>query len=381
MSRKDLKRLVVKIGSNILASGDQGLEAGTIDRLAGEISAITFRGVQVLVVSSGAVAAGMKKLGMQRKPREVRLKQAAAAVGQSSLMWSYEKAFSKHGKKVAQVLLTRDDFSDREKYINAKNTLLTLLSYGVIPIINENDTVATEEIRFGDNDNLAALVAMLIEAERLAILSDVEGLYSVDPRKDQAAELISRVEEITPDIEQTAGSVGSAVGTGGMYSKLLAAKKAVSHGIGVNILSGKRSGILESVLCGEGGGTYFVPGTGRLSQRKGWIAYSIRTKGSIIIDEGAVKAIGEMNRSLLPSGIVSVEGSFEVGDAVYCEDGGGRRVAKGLTNYSSADLRRIKGKKTSEIEEILGYRYSDEAIHRDNMVILKDQRSGSQGVS
>lgn len=365
-----MKRLVVKIGSNILADVKEGLDTKRIYSMARDIAELSNMGFEVVLVSSGAIAAGMKRLGLKEKPRDIRLKQAAAAVGQSSLMWAYERSFSEFNKRVAQVLLTRDDFSDRKRYINSKNTLTTLLSYGIIPIINENDTVATDEIRFGDNDYLASLVAGLIEAERLIILSDVDGLYTEDPRRSSKAEIIEYVEEITPELEAKAGGAGSTVGTGGMYSKLLAAKRAVSHGITVNIISGRKDGLLTSLLKGKHCGTVFKPKEERLSSRKGWIAYGSRSKGSLIIDEGAVKALIHGGKSLLPSGIISVEGDFDTGDAVYCLDLGGNRIAKGLTNYSSSEIEKIKGRKTSEIERILGYKYSDEVIHRDNLVLV-----------
>jgi glutamate 5-kinase len=365
-----MKRLVVKIGSNILADDSEGLNTRRISAIAGDIAEVKSMGYEVILVSSGAVAAGMRKLGLKEKPRDVKVKQAAAAVGQSSLMWAYEKCFGEYGTKVAQVLLTREDLADRKRYINSKNTFLTLLSFGVVPIVNENDTVATDEIRFGDNDTLASLVSILVEADRLVILSDVEGLYQEDPRRNAEAALIRDVEEITPDIEKRAGGAGSACGTGGMYSKILAAKCATSHGITVNILAGRRKGLLVSLLKGKPQGTFFRPAESRLSLRKGWIAHGSRAKGALMIDSGAAKALKEMGRSLLPSGIVSVEGDFEVGDAVYCVDPGGKRLAKGLTNYASSDLRKIMGRRTSEIEQILGFKYSDEAIHRDNLVML-----------
>ncbi|MBI5074105.1 MAG: glutamate 5-kinase [Nitrospirae bacterium] len=365
-----MRRIVVKIGSNIIASAREGLDTNMIDRISGDISIIASEGNDVVIVSSGAVAAGMKKLGMKTKPTDIRFKQAAAAVGQSSLMWAYEKAFADKGKKVAQVLLTREDFAERKKYINAKNTLLTLLSYDVIPVINENDTVTTDEIKFGDNDNLAALVAIMIEADHLFILSDVDGLFENDPRTNPQAKIISYVDEITPDIEQLAGDAGSSVGTGGMYSKVLAAKKATSHGIAVNIINGKKAGLLIPAVTGQHYGTCFRPGEDRMSQRKGWIAYSSRSKGSVILDEGAVSAVRDAGKSLLPSGIVSVEGTFEIGDSVYCLTARGKRIAKGLINYSSTDLKKIMGRKTGEIEEILGFKYSDEVIHRDNLVLV-----------
>ncbi len=365
-----VKRLVIKIGSNILTNEKEGLDTKRIQSIACDIAELHNIGYEVIVVSSGAVAAGMKKLGLKEKPRDIRLKQAAAAVGQSSLMWAYERSFGDYGKKVAQVLLTRDDFSDRKRYINSKNTLLTLLSYGIIPIINENDTVAIDEIKFGDNDHLASMVASLVDAERLIILSDVEGLFTDDPGKDPKATLIKTVEEVTPELEGRAGGAGSVIGTGGMYSKLLAAKRAVNNGITVNIVSGRKSGLLVSLLKGSQHGTEFKPKKEKLPSRKGWIAYGSRAKGSLCIDEGAVKALIHGGKSLLPSGIVSVEGIFEIGDAVYCVDSEGNRIAKGLTNYSSSEVEKIRARKTTEIEKILGYRYSDEVIHRDNLVLV-----------
>jgi glutamate 5-kinase len=365
-----VKRIVIKIGSNILAHDRDGLDTRRISTISRDISDLQDKGYDVVVVSSGAIAAGMRKLGLKTKPKDIKFKQAAAAVGQSALMWAYERSFGNFGKKVAQVLLTRDDFADRKRYINSKNTLLTLLSYKVIPIINENDTVATDEIKFGDNDHLASLVASLIEAERFIILSDVEGLYTDDPRSNAQAKLIDYVEEITPAIEEKAGGAGSSIGTGGMYSKILAAKRAVSHGIIVHIISGKKENVLTNLLEGKLSGTLFKPKAEKLSSRKGWIAYGSRSKGSLVIDDGAVSALVEGGKSLLPSGIMSVEGEFDTGDSVYCVDSRGNRIAKGLTNYSSSEIKRIKGKKTSQIEEILGYKYSEEAIHRDNLVLV-----------
>ncbi len=363
-----MKRLVIKIGSNILASADQGLNTRRLHVIAKDISEIADRGLETVIVSSGAIAAGLKKLGLKEKPKDIKLKQAAAAIGQSSLMWAYERSFADFNRKVAQVLLTRDDVTNRLRYINAKNTLFTLMSYGVIPLINENDPVAVDEIKFGDNDILAALVAGLVEADMLVILSDVDGLYNKDPRyKD--ARLIDSIDEITPGIEKLAGDRDSAIGTGGMYSKLLAARQANEYGIPVVIINGKKSGLLVSFLNGEKVGTYFKPKKKRLSSRKGWIAYGLKLKGSICLDDGAVKALITRGKSLLPSGITKIQGNFEIGDCVSCVSMEGEKVAKGLTNYSSKDLERIKGKKTSEIEKVLGYKYSDEVIHRDNLVV------------
>ncbi len=366
-----MKRLVIKIGSNLLTSGN-GLDETRIAALSTDISEAHSRGKEVIVVSSGAIAAGMKSLGLKRRPSDIRHKQAAASVGQSALMWAYEKGFGRHDKKVAQILLTRDAFHDRRRYINAKNTITTLLDYGVIPIINENDSVAVEEIKFGDNDQLASLVAGMVSADRLIILSDVDGLYDRDPLKHSSARLIPVVEEITPEIERIAGGAGSLVGTGGMYSKVLAAKRAVRYGIIVNIINGKVPGLLRSLLEGRAVGTEFRSARKKMPARKGWIAFGLRARGSIAVDAGAREAIVARGKSLLPSGIVSVEGNFSPGDAVYCTDDSGVRFAKGLTNYSSEEVRRIMGKRTSEIERHLGYRYSDEVIHRDNLVLLQD---------
>ena len=362
-------RIVVKIGSNILA-GARGVNAARIRSIARAVSALHDAGTEIVIVSSGAVAAGMKRLGLKTKPKDIQLKQAAAAVGQPALIWEYEKAFKAHRKLVAQVLLTRDALSDRTMYINSKNTLITLIERGVIAIINENDTVATDEIRFGDNDRLAAMVATLLEADRLVILSDVSGLYSADPKSDAKAILVNKVYSITDDMLAMAGGAGSSVGTGGMYSKLLAARMAARSGITTNIISGRKPSLLGRLMDGKTVGTEFVPSAEKLSARKGWIANGIRPKGTLVLDAGAVRALTVTQKSLLPSGIASVEGEFKTGDAVYCVDGSGARIAKGLTNYSSEELGKIRGLKTSEIERVLGYKYSDEAIHRDNIVVL-----------
>jgi glutamate 5-kinase len=364
-----MKRLVIKIGSSILASAEQGLNTKRLHAITKDISDIADKGYEAVIVSSGAIAAGLKKLGLKEKPKDIKLKQAAAAIGQSSLMWAYEQGFADFHKKVAQVLLTRDDIANRLRYINAKNTLFALLSYDIIPVINENDPVAVDEIKFGDNDVLAALVACLVEADMLIILSDVEGLYTKDP-KHKDAELIGSVDEITPDIEKIAGGRGSALSTGGMYSKVLAAKQAINHGIPVVIMSGKKSRLLANLLNGEKVGTYFKPNKERLSSKKGWIAYGLKSKGAVYLDDGAVKALTTQGKSLLPSGIIKVEGHFDIGDAVSCISKDGEKVAKGLTNYSSQDIDLIKGKKTSEIEKVLGYKYSDEVIHRDNLAVV-----------
>jgi glutamate 5-kinase len=364
-----MKVIVIKVGSNIITT-DQGLNESRIASIAKAVSEASDAGYSVAVVSSGAIAAGKRKLSLMGKAMDVRLKQASAAVGQSSLILTYEKKFSSHGRVVAQVLVTRDAFDDRRRYINVKNTFLTLFSLGVIPVINENDSVSAEEIKFGDNDQLASLVAGMLEAERLFILSDVEGLYSDDPKKNPKATLIEEIDGISDGIQNMAKSSTSSAGTGGMYSKLLAAKRASEYGATVHIINGRKPGAIVSILQGKNIGTVVRPKKKSLSSRKGWIALGVKSKGEIVLDSGAVEALVQKGRSLLPSGIVDVRGDFDIGDAVYCIDSGNARIAKGLTNYSSKEILKIKGRKTPEIEKILGYRYSDEVIHRDNLVKL-----------
>lgn len=363
-------RVVVKIGSNILTDRAGRVNHRRISSLAKEISELTEQGFEIVMVSSGAIASGLRKLGLRTKPKEIRKKQATAAVGQPLLMWTYEKYFYQHKKHIAQILLTRDDLSDRDRYINAKNTIITLLEMGVVPIINENDTVATDEIKFGDNDQLAALVSGLIEANCLIILSDVEGLYTEDPKKNPDAQMIKHVKEFTKELEEIAKPTSTGFGTGGMYSKVLAAKKATSFGVAVHIVSGRKGGNIRAVLEGKRVGTFFEPLKEKVRSRKGWIAYATRAKGNLYIDDGAVRALLKNGKSLLPSGIKKVEGDFDVGDAVYCIDERGQKVAKGIVNYSSCEIKLIRGKKSSDIEPILGYKYSDEVIHRDNLVLL-----------
>jgi glutamate 5-kinase len=367
------KRVVIKIGSSVITSRERGLNLGRIDTLAKEVFQFQKQGRQVVLVSSGAVASGLEPLGLTQRPQDIALKQAAAAVGQSRLMWSYEKAFQPFGLTVAQVLLTHEDLNQRRRFLNARNTLLTLLERGVLPIINENDTVAVEEIQFGDNDMLAGLVAHLIDAQLLIILSDVEGLYTQDPKANPQAELLRVVEEVTPEIERLAGGTTTAEGTGGMTSKVRAAKQAAAYGVATMVVSGKVPGILARLSSGEKLGTLFLPHPSRLKSRKHWIAYSRRCKGRMYLDSGAVSALLQKGKSLLPSGIVKVDGKFEGGDAVSCLDERGVEVARGLVNYSSREIERIKGIRTTEIEKRLGYKFSDEVIHRDNLVILKKQ--------
>lgn len=365
-----VRRVVVKIGSSLIASKDHGLNPQRLEAYAEEVADLTKAGYEILLVSSGAIISGLEKLGLRDKPKSLPEKQAAAAVGQSRLMWAYEKSFEAKGLKVAQVLLTRDDLTDRKRFLNSRNTLAALLKMDVIPIINENDTVAVEEIRFGDNDNLAGLVTHLMDAHLLIILSDVEGLYTEDPRLNPQATLIPIVKAITPEIESRAGAASGLEGIGGMASKIQTAKRVAAYGVATVIASGKEPDILARILRGEEIGTVVLPQTNRLNNRKHWIAYTLRAKGQLVIDDGAVEALTRKGKSLLPSGIREVEGRFEAGDAVSCIDKKGHEIAKGLVNYAAGEVAKIKGAKTTDLERILGYKDYDEVIHRDNLVIL-----------
>lgn len=367
---KDARRVVVKIGSSLVASKGAGLRPDRIEQIAVDIAKVKAGGRDVLIVSSGAIVSGIQKLGLAAYPKSLPEKQAAAAVGQSRLMWAYEKAFEALGQKVAQVLLTHQGLADRKMFMNARHTLTALIGFGVIPIINENDTVAVDEIRFGDNDNLAAEVAHLVDADLLVILSDVAGLYTEDPRRNPSATLIPLVTEVTADIERRAGSTRSFEGTGGMATKVQAAKKVSEYGGATLIMSGEQAGLLPSLFDGAEAGTFIAPKGKRLPSRKHWIAFTLRTKGQLTLDDGAVEALVKRNKSLLPSGIAAVAGDFSPGDAVACLDRQGKEVAKGLVNFSSEALKRIKGLKTAEIQNLLGTQEYAEAIHRDNLVIL-----------
>jgi len=365
------RRVVIKIGSAVLTDADQGLDARRIERLVADISSIMGQGRQVVLVSSGAIAAGLAKLGLKKtKGMALSLKQAAAAAGQSGLMWMYEKTFAAHNRKVAQVLLTREDMSNRTRFLNARNTLLTLLDYAVIPVINENDTVSVDEIKFGDNDSLSSMVAHLVDADLLVILSDIDGLFTADPRSDPSATLIPLVERITGEMERGAGDTQTMVGTGGMRSKIMAARKVGSLGVPLAIVNGRKNGMLPALFEGRDVGTLFLPRTKTLESRKHWIAYTVKCAGRITVDDGAVDALMNKGKSLLPGGIVDVEGMFKVGDCVSCLDKKGNSFARGLVKYSADDLIRIKGLKTSQIASVLGHKDYDEVIHRDDMVIF-----------
>jgi len=365
-----VKRVVIKIGSGVI-SDHNGLDLDRIATLCGDVHALRQRGYEVILVSSAAVAAGKADLGIKGSARNLPLplKQAAAAIGQSRLMRAYKDALRKHGLTAAQVLLTRDDLANRRRYLNARNTLMTLLEYGVVPIINENDTVVIDEIRFGDNDNLSAMTTNLVEAQLLVILSDVDGLYDSDPRHNTEARLISEVERITPEIEAMAGLEETLLGTGGMTTKLKAAKRATLFGAGTAIINGLTHHNLLYLFDGHELGTYFLPARDPMAARKHWIAFTKKPKGKLILDDGAHNAVAERGKSLLPSGIRQLDGTFERGDAVRLCDLNGKEFAKGVTNYNSAELIRIIGKNTKEILQILGYQYGDEVVHRDNLVI------------
>ncbi len=365
------RRVVIKVGSAVLTSSEQGLDHNRIERLVSDITSIMSQGREVILVSSGAIAAGLAKLGLKKtKNMPLSVKQAAAAVGQSGLMWTYEKIFASHGHKVAQVLLTREDLSNRTRFLNARNTIQTLLDYGVVPVINENDTVSVDEIKFGDNDNLSGMVAHLSDAGLLVILSDIDGLYTADPRLDPSAVLMPVVEKITAEVERGAGDAQTAVGTGGMRSKIMAAKKVGSIGIPMAIVNGKKNGALLALFEGRDIGTLFLPRPDRQDSRKHWIAYTVCSSGRLVVDNGARDALTQKGKSLLPGGVVKVEGAFKIGDCVSCSDLEGNVFARGLAKYSSADLDRIKGLKTSQIASVLGHKDYDEVIHRDDLVIL-----------
>ncbi|MCM0081143.1 glutamate 5-kinase [Geomonas sp. Red32] len=373
--RKELlrkaRRIVIKIGSGVLADASgEGISAEFLNGLAGEIARLREKHLEIVIVSSGAVAAGRSLLGLTDRPKTLPQKQAAAAVGQSRLMRAYEEAFSAFGLTVAQILLTRDDLANRRRFQNARGTLDTLLASGIVPVINENDTVVVDELKFGDNDNLSALVTNLVEAQLLLIMTDIDGLYTADPRSNPDATLIGQVRTITREMERGAGGSGSSVGTGGMATKLAAAKKVTKAGGGAVVFAGKTGGNLSRVMAGEEIGTFFLPAGDALNRRKHWIAYTLRPTGTLMVDAGAREFVGKKGKSLLPSGIVKVEGRFARGACVKVVGPDGTEFARGLVDYSSQEIELISRHKSSEIEQILGFRYGDDVIHRDNMVVL-----------
>jgi len=367
-----VRRVVVKVGSNVLA-GTDGLRPTRVRALAGDVAALVAGGKHVVLVSSGAVAAGAGQLGPRRPGLEWR--QAAAAVGQPALMAAYTRAFARHERPVAQVLLTHADLADRRRYLNARHTLRTLLDLGVVPIVNENDTVAVEELNFGDNDNLSALTATLVEADLLVILSDVAGLYTADPRIDPSATRIGFARADDPALTRIAGPSRSGLGRGGMVSKLAAARTAAAAGIATVIAEGSHPHPLARIFGPEDeAGTLLVADGDALQHRKHWIAHTLKPQGTLHLDAGAVRALAQGGRSLLPSGVRAVDGRFGVGDCVCCVGPDGEEVARGLVTYAAADLDKIKGVHTREIPALLGYKGSDEVIHRDDLVLVGGDR-------
>lgn len=366
---KGVRRIVVKVGSAVLTTED-GLNRVVIENLSAELSRFKREKFDMVLVSSGAIASGRKKVGLSVRPGSIPEKQAAAAVGQSGLILAYEEAFERYGDKVAQILLTREDLSNRKRYLNARNTIFTLLNWGIIPIINENDTVAVEEIKFGDNDILAALIASLVGADLLVCLTDIDALYDSDPRSNPQARKLSRIDNITSQIEKMASGIPGSMGCGGMLSKVKAAKMVSAQGIPTIIANGKVPYILEKLFAGEDCGTFFQPQGQRMTSRKYWIAFTLKPEGVLVVDDGAKKAILARGKSLLPSGITEIKGHFNVGAPVHCVDQAGTVFAAGLVNYASADIEKIKGCKTQELASILGHKDYDEVIHRDNLVIL-----------
>ncbi len=366
-----VKRIVVKLGSNILTKRN-GLNTDVINSISRQVHTFMERGLEVLIVSSGAMATGTKKLGLGKRPSEIPKRQAIAAVGQAGLIMEYEKAFEQYNKRVAQILLTGEGITNRKRYLNARNTLNTLLSWKVIPIINENDTVSIEEIKFGDNDNLSAIITLTMNADILINLTDIDGLYNKDPRVYKDAELIPEVSVISRNIEKMAGGIPGSLGTGGMLSKIKAAAKVTTAGIPMIIVKGDKPDILFRLFEGEAHGTFFTPKGERLTNRKCWIGFTMKSKGVIRIDDGAVKAILKQGKSLLPSGVIGVEGEFGAGAPVELKNGDDIVLAKGLVNYSASDIRKIMGLNTGKIAEALGYKPYDEVIHRDNLTVTNE---------
>jgi len=366
-----VRRVVVKIGSQILSTSD-GIEESRLRALVRELAALHDQKIEIVVVSSGAVAAGMTRLGRSERPKTIPEKQALAAVGQIKLMALYERHFSKFDKSVAQVLLTHEDLANRQRYINAKHTFQMLLDSAIVPIVNENDTVAVEEMKFGDNDHLSALVATLLSADLLTILSDVEGVYDKDPRVFNDARLIPLIDDVKKAKSAINGASQSVLGTGGIVTKVAAAEEAAVAGIPTIITSGLSARAVARVFAGdEQVGTLILPEQNRLTHRKHWIAYNLKPAGDVVVDAGAHDALVQKGKSLLPSGLKEIRGTFGVGECVRCLDAAGREFARGLVNYSAQELQRIKGLHTSKIEKVLGYKACDEIIHRDDLVLLE----------
>lgn len=367
---RNAKRLVVKVGSSLVTNEGRGLDHEALARWAAQVAELRRMGRAVVLVSSGAIAEGIKRLGWNKRPRALHQLQAAAAVGQMGLVEVYESCFRRHGLLTSQVLLTHEDLADRKRYLNARSTLRTLIDLGVVPVINENDTVAIDEIRFGDNDTLAALVTNLIEADALVILTDQPGLFDRDPRKDPAATLVAQGEAGDPRLEAMAGGAGSPIGLGGMLTKVLAAKRAARSGAFTVIASGHERDVLPRLARGESLGTELVAQRATLAARKQWLADHLQVRGKLVLDAGAVKALRVDGKSLLPIGVVGTSGNFERGEAVSCLDEARREIARGLVNYNASETRRILRTPSHEIEARLGYVGEPELIHRDNLVVI-----------
>jgi glutamate 5-kinase len=367
---QNAKRLIIKVGSSLVTNDGKGLDTAAIAKWAEQIAQLRALGKQVVLVSSGAIAEGMQRLGFDKRPTGIHELQACAAVGQMGLAQIYETSFRQHDLRTAQVLLTHADLADRERYLNARSTLFTLLHLGVVPIINENDTVVTDEIKFGDNDTLGALVANLIEGDALIILTDQKGLYTADPRKNPDAQFVCEAKAGDPALEAMAGGAGTGIGRGGMLTKILAAKRAATSGAHTVIAWGREEHVLTRLARGEAIGTQLTAQTAQLTARKQWMADHLQTAGKVVLDAGAVQKLTEEGKSLLSIGVVEVCGEFGRGDVITCMDEAGRAIARGMTNYSSFEARRIMRRPSSEILAILGFVEEPELIHRDNMVLL-----------
>src|SRR3990167_8488726 len=368
---KNARRIVVKVGSSLVTNEGKGVDAEAIGTWCRQMAALAQDGREVIMVSSGAIAEGMKRLGWATRPKEIHALQAAAAVGQMGLAQMYETKLREHGMGSAQVLLTHADLADRERYLNARSTLLTLLSHKVVPVINENDTVVTDEIKFGDNDTLGALVANLVDADALVILTDQKGLYCADPRKDPSARFIDVCTAGDPALEQMAGGAGSGVGTGGMITKVIAARRAAGSGASTVIAWGREPDVLVRLTRGEPIGSLFMAATAKLTARKQWMADHLQLRGSVVVDDGAVAKLRDEGKSLLPIGMVAVEGDFSRGDVIAVRDGAGLEIARGLANYASAEARLLCRKPSGEFERLLGYAAEPEMLHRDNLVLTR----------
>lgn len=368
---RDARRIVVKVGSSLVTDEGRGLDETAIGEWCRQMSLLVRGGREVIMVSSGAIAEGMKRLGWTSRPHEIHELQAAAAVGQMGLAQMYETKLRENGLGSAQVLLTHADLADRERYLNARSTLLTLLKLGVVPVINENDTVVNDEIKFGDNDTLGALVANLVEADALVILTDQKGLYTADPRKDAGAQFVHEAEAGDTALEAMAGGAGSSLGRGGMITKILAAKRAAGSGASTVIAWGREPDVLVRLTQGESIGTLLVAQTQKTQARKQWIADHLQLRGSVTVDAGAVAKLQDEGKSLLPIGMTAVDGDFSRGDVIAVRDAHGTEIARGLANYASAEARLICRKPSSEFEKLLGYAAEPEMVHRDNLVLTR----------